>query len=488
MRAKQLSIGAPHALSDAALDRLCALIPWIAAAYFLLGAALRVATPGGLELDEAEMMVLTQSLDWGYGPQPPLYAWLQSAVFALTGPGKPGLALLKAALLALTVAGVWRLGLAVSGSARVAAAASVSLFLLPDFAWEAQRALTHTTLAVAALAWMLVAFLAARRPGGWGAHLAFGALAGLALVSKANAAFLVAGCFAVAFVRPGATGGRGRVFAAAALAVVIAAPPALWAAANADAFLADARKFDMAGSGPSQALRGLGALIGAAAAHLALLGVVWVALGWRSGLERETPATRDLAWAVAFAFALVAFGVAISGAANVKGRWLHPALFPLAAVVAARLAPRLGRGRLTALLALGAAFAAAATLGLQLNMRGVGGRAARQAAPFAALAPAIRDGGLAVVAGHNWVGGNLLLVDPAFVVLTPQAPRLGAPMERPDQIVWEGRVGAGPPPALTAFLEARFGADLRTGPPEALTAPYAAPAAGELTLMRARIE
>src|SRR5512145_2185867 len=68
-------------------------------AYFLLHVVIRVLVSGSTELDEAEQVLLTQHLAWGYGSQPPLYTWLQSALFHLFGPGVFPLALLKNALL-----------------------------------------------------------------------------------------------------------------------------------------------------------------------------------------------------------------------------------------------------------------------------------------------------------------------------------------------------------------------------------------------------
>ncbi|MBD3788635.1 MAG: hypothetical protein IE922_17050, partial [Sphingomonadales bacterium] len=74
---------------------------WLAlfAAYFAAQAALRVTLGDRVNIDEAEALLWAQRLDWGYGPQPPLYIWAQSAVFALTGPGVLGLAVLKALVL-----------------------------------------------------------------------------------------------------------------------------------------------------------------------------------------------------------------------------------------------------------------------------------------------------------------------------------------------------------------------------------------------------
>ena len=69
------------------------------AAWFLLQAVLRVVTASSLGLDEAELLVTTQSLALGYGPQPPLYTWLQFAVFQAFGASILSLALTKELIL-----------------------------------------------------------------------------------------------------------------------------------------------------------------------------------------------------------------------------------------------------------------------------------------------------------------------------------------------------------------------------------------------------
>ena len=52
-------------------------------AYLLASLLIRVIISGGLELDESEQVILAQAFQWGYGPQPPLYTWLQSVFFGL---------------------------------------------------------------------------------------------------------------------------------------------------------------------------------------------------------------------------------------------------------------------------------------------------------------------------------------------------------------------------------------------------------------------
>ena len=69
------------------------------AAYFALQVILRLLAVSSLGLDDAEMVVITQALQPGYGSQPPLYNWLQVAFFAVFGFGAPAIVILHFVLL-----------------------------------------------------------------------------------------------------------------------------------------------------------------------------------------------------------------------------------------------------------------------------------------------------------------------------------------------------------------------------------------------------
>ena len=75
---------------------------WLLALYFLLSLVARVSLSGGLELDESEQILLAQVPRLGYGPQPPLYTWLQYLVFSLFGQTIFSLSLIKSVLLFIT--------------------------------------------------------------------------------------------------------------------------------------------------------------------------------------------------------------------------------------------------------------------------------------------------------------------------------------------------------------------------------------------------
>ncbi|HKK87597.1 MAG TPA: glycosyltransferase family 39 protein, partial [Saprospiraceae bacterium] len=79
--------------------------------YFGFFALMRVISKPVLELDEAELIYLSQWWFWGYGPQPPLYSWLQNSIVVLLGPNLWSIALLKALLYGLIFFFAYRIGL-----------------------------------------------------------------------------------------------------------------------------------------------------------------------------------------------------------------------------------------------------------------------------------------------------------------------------------------------------------------------------------------
>jgi 4-amino-4-deoxy-L-arabinose transferase-like glycosyltransferase len=184
---------------NTALDRW---VPLGLVLYFGLHLISRVLVSPSLELDEAEQLLHMQALSLGYGFQPPLYTWLQALVFAFTGPGVFGLALLKAVLLWLTWWAMYKLA-RLFYEAKDALAIGLSLALFPQFLWESQRDLTHTVLLVAcvALAWLVILNWQAKGMRSspkieakqqvsappWGVTALLGLLVGAAIVAKYSA-------------------------------------------------------------------------------------------------------------------------------------------------------------------------------------------------------------------------------------------------------------------------------------------------------------
>ena len=118
----------------------------------------RVLLSPAVMWDQAEQLIWTQSLEWGYGPQPPLYTWVQRGVNTLFGPSVLSLAVFKHALLVLTFVFMYLAARQILPR-RSAWLAALGMAWLPGMGWEVLRDLTHTVLltcVVAATWWLLL--------------------------------------------------------------------------------------------------------------------------------------------------------------------------------------------------------------------------------------------------------------------------------------------------------------------------------------------
>jgi 4-amino-4-deoxy-L-arabinose transferase-like glycosyltransferase len=220
----------PPALARARILPATAIPPWgWLLLYFAAHVLGRVLVSPALELDEAEQAVWTQHLQWGYGAQPPLYTWLQWAVFQVLGASVFTLSLLKNALLALAYVCVYLAGRTLM-PASLAALGAATMLLLPQIGWEASRDLTHsvllTTVSAATLA-VVLALLRRPRPA---LYLLTGLVAGLGLLSKYSyAGFLAVLLLALLAGRDTRAVLLSRwTLAAIALAALMVLPHGLW--------------------------------------------------------------------------------------------------------------------------------------------------------------------------------------------------------------------------------------------------------------------
>lgn len=375
------------------------------AGYFLLQALLRPLYGPALELDEAEAFWFSRHLALGYGAQPPLYFWLQWGFLQTFGETLLALSALKGVLLGGTVVVIYRF-LRPALPPAAAATSVLALVLIPEFSWEAQRALTHTVLVVFMSALAISALWRALDRGGLLHWAGFGAVLGAGILSKHNFPILPAGLLMAAVLLPELrqrlrpTGLALAVF----VALVMVAPYTLWALANPELAGASLHKLDVAAGGPLAArLTGLGNF---AVASLSLLVLPLVALG--PFAVKSRPALRDLPLRLRFAAfgALCAVGlllalVLIAGIAEMRSRWLMPMVWPLVPATVALVWPALPPATRRGLpLACGVLWLVVLA-GLMVSSRN-SYRAADFSAVDAALPPA-----QTVLSDHLWLLGNL---------------------------------------------------------------------------------
>ncbi|WP_082025041.1 glycosyltransferase family 39 protein [Ruegeria sp. ANG-R] len=393
---------------------------WIClfAGYFLLHVALRVATGGSLGLDEAEILLDARHLQWGYGPQLPLYAWLQWAVFQITGPGLLGLSLLKNGLLLATVVTLY-LTIRTRQTSLMAGLSVLSLLMLYQFSWEAQRALTHSVLAnfcsvlTFAVIWGLI-----RKPTASGFVL-LGVVVAMGGLSKYNYVVALLAMMLAAFSDPATRKPLWSpwLLLSMGVAVMLVAPPMLWILNNPEQALASARKLDMSSDGLAAwiAAQGIAELALAAFGFVSLLFVVMGAL-WLIYRRQGTAVAADdllrLIWRTLFwALVLMALVVLLSGSTNVKDRWLQPILIYAGPALVLWLLPRTGSMGARRFAQISAVLAG--VIGLAMLHHNLAGDAKR-AAPFAELTARIlaQTSPDSVIVADNWLAGNMAYFAP----------------------------------------------------------------------------
>ncbi|WP_341930015.1 glycosyltransferase family 39 protein [Methyloversatilis discipulorum] len=311
--------------------------PWLLLLlYFGAHVVARTLVSDALELDEAEQALWTQQLAAGYGTQPPLYTWLQWAVFQVAGVSVLSLSLFKNVLLASTYAFVWLAARRLTAPP-LALLAAASMLLIPQIGWESQRDLTHSVLATAVAAatlYVVVRLIEKPRPV---LYLALGLCAALGLLSKYSfAVYLAALGLAVLLSRDTRPVLRSPwLIAAALLALVVLSPHALWLLDNWQ--LASARTLEKLDASPGLAggvVRGLSSLLGATLATLAALVLILAAIFGRAAWTPATASPHCRLWGryLGLLALLMLALVVVGGATHFKGRWLQPLLFmaPLA--------------------------------------------------------------------------------------------------------------------------------------------------------------
>ncbi len=464
--------------------------------YFALQVVLRSLSAGNLGLDEAEQLVMAQTWQAGYGPQPPLYTWLFLALKPLTGESVLSLALLKFGLLAVALLATFRLCRQLFGQPLVAAVAALTILYLPQVAWESQRALTHSVIALAAVALATTLFvdLVTRRRSRdyWLFGLALAACA----LSKHNAVFLPFGLLLAGLLLPASRPALldRRLAGALGLALLLVLPNLVWMAFNGEAALARSGKLAME---PETGLLDSLSAIGRALISFALLPTLLLALiallpssGPRLPAAPDPRLRRLLTLALALAALTVMLLVIGASADRMKDRWLTPLLFPAVPVAFAWLAPRLTRRRLRLAAAAAGVIALGSMAALWTRQLLPAGwaEAPNMEAPFHVLAPSLPAEGT-LLAASNWVAGNLRLHRPGLAAVTPEYRGAGQdPPARPLVLVWQARSGETVPPALRALAGELLGAELPADlPVTALSTPYPG-GAPQLDLRVARLD
>ncbi len=395
---------------------------WFLAAlalYFAAQAALRISLGGALEVDEAEMLVLAQDWRWGYGPQLPLYNWLQVGSFAIFGPTTAALAILKNLVLWAAYAGLF-IGLRQVASDRRAMLGTLSLVLLPNVMWEFQRASTHSIALLAAITWTLAAVLAVLNRGRLADYIWLGVALGIGGLAKPNFWLLPLALLLAALITKTPQRLRAGPMALAGLVMAaLVAMPLVWVLQNPDLAFASTAKLYRSDSGYPDWLEGLGEGLGGLLAGMVLVLIAAAILRY---VRRRQPSAPDwpaqlLLRAAGIATVLTLAAIAVAGASQVQSRWLLPIMLLASpgVILAAAPAPSLRAARVFMAVALALALVTLSGMA-DLRLRGKA-TGSIDFAPLAGLAGGLRP--TAVFANYH-IGGNLRLLRPDLRILAPQ--------------------------------------------------------------------
>jgi lipopolysaccharide core galacturonosyltransferase RgtB len=476
----------------ASSGKLSHFFPVILAAYGLLHVVIRLVISEGAELDEAEQLLLSQTLAIGYTDQPPLYTWLLIGVEAIFGVDILSLAILKNLLLFITHLCLFLAARIVLNDAYLAVLTSVSLWLVPQIAWESHRDLTHSVLVTSvssAFFYVMVMLLHTRQTRH---YLILGLLLGLGALSKHS--FLL---FAVALF--GAVLSQRdlrdrlldrRMLLACALAGLVVLPHFLWLLEH---FRPDTspttRKLGWhSGMQSVMAIgKGLTELISASIRFLTPLWLICLLAFPQLVTRRIANATsrqqygQTLERFFLMVFTILVAAVILFGVTHFKDRWMQPFLFLAPLYVFVRLqevggiAPRRLRMFAGAVAFFGLVFLIAPLA--QAWIAPWFGMYSRLHAPFEDLAQQLREAGFnqgTIVAESTFIGGNLRLAFASARVVTPGVTtglQVGRRTAGQCLVVWDGNDGQLLPSPLHQFLEETLQAqDLNTQAPHYIEA------------------
>lgn len=298
------------------------------AIYFALQAIIRATGAPALELDESELAVVGQWWLAGYGNQPPLYVWLQSALFRVLGPELAALSVLKNALLFTTYFFTFLAARRLLDDPPRAILATLSLLLIAQLAWEAQRDLSHSVMVTTVAAASFYALLRWYERPSTGAYLLIGVLLGLGMLSKYNYV-LFAGTVVLTLLS--VPRGRAllldpRLLLTLCVGALLVTPHLLWLLHDPELVAELPHKLDFGQR--TWLLSGLGSTLVAMLDFLAPWWVVMLAIFRRDFLravaapqsaELEFPLRRYLA-----ALLLLLAVLLLLGASHFKARWMLP--------------------------------------------------------------------------------------------------------------------------------------------------------------------
>jgi 4-amino-4-deoxy-L-arabinose transferase-like glycosyltransferase len=312
--------------------------------YLGLHVMIRLGSSASLEPDEAEQLILSQHLAWGYNPQPPLYTWLVWLVFQVTGVSLAALTALKFSLIGMTYAFVHASARLVLREERLALLVVLSLLGMPFWCWECVGRFSHSVLLMLFCAAAVYAQLRWLARGRTGDALLLGICWAGGLLAKYNFAILALGLQAALISLPSARGWwwNWRLGAAGALAVGLTLPHGIWLFTHRlaiQSYLAERMGIVSGSDYAASLLQGMIALpLALMLGFVPLLGLMaLLPAGWRGDETlRQRPLYQLLARSLLVVLGLL-LGLVCLKTRSFETRWLVPLLIAVPLWYACRL-------------------------------------------------------------------------------------------------------------------------------------------------------
>lgn len=423
--------------------------PFFIVGYFVLQIIIRLLTTNIAVLDESEQIMLSQYFSLGYNEQPPLYTWIQMAVFKLTGISIFGLSLLKNTLLCLTYLFIYQLGLLLLEDKLKAALSAFSLFLLPQMVWDAQIDQTHTVFLTTATAITVYLFFhIVKKDVSWIYFFFFGLSSGIGLLAKYNFILVLIALGGVALYIPTYRKAfyKKALFLSIFVAFCIVLPHFLWFISHLD--VATNRTIERMSAGHTTSAfvnfaKGSGDLLLSIIAFLSPFWLFFVLFFRKEFAWKFNTQTKALIAYGVVIFALLFAMVALSGTTHIKERWLQPylvivPLFLFSQVV--NIDIKLSRRFI--ILSLIAPIIVASVVLVRPWLIDVRGKPTRASYPFEQVTYAMKDKlshieRNLIYAEDKYIGGNLKLFFPEATVITPSLPNQPYELSKNIILFWE---------------------------------------------------
>jgi 4-amino-4-deoxy-L-arabinose transferase-like glycosyltransferase len=437
------------------------------AIYFVIQVVSRTLLSPSTHLDESEQLVFTQQWAWGYGPQPPLYTWIQKIIFSAFGVSVFSLALFKNILLFLIYALAYWNARFITRSQACGAVAAVSVLFIPQISWESQRDITHSVLATVLSLVALGLFCRVVEFRKTFDYLALGICIGLGCLSKYNFVLFLAGLLLAALTlkNPRAAVLNWRMLLAAIIGGLILLPHGLWAVHHQQMATASSSKFAIQHSAPwlGSTVKGLKSLFLASIAFILPTIVIptLIFLHAEKCPEEITVRCDFVRLAIrtlVIIMALVVLCVMFVHVTNFRGRWFQPVLIIVPVLIAALLRQQLEARRLKWLMRF-SAFVAIALL-IALPSRIVFGEKLHHEEPlhfpYAVLAAQMKNDlapATVIVTDDSLLAGNLRLALQPRLVVTTEIMDEFAPDAQNLAFAWNPKKNEERPKALTDYAE-----------------------------------